>query len=72
MWNVETQKSLAYVCMLKPFSFPSLELRDPNLFQHDIGTVHNVSSTKTFLTMFLWKKLSVLQQSLDLKPSECF
>ncbi|MCI4387006.1 hypothetical protein PGIGA_G00069260 [Pangasianodon gigas] len=52
------------------YSFPSLELRGPNLFQHDNAPVHKASSMKTWCVKVGVEELECPAQSPDLNPSE--
>ncbi|XP_047015897.1 uncharacterized protein LOC124628872 isoform X2 [Ictalurus punctatus] len=52
------------------YSFPSLELRGPNLFQHDQAPVHKASSMKTSFAMVGVEELECPEQSPDLNPTE--
>ncbi|MCI4389300.1 hypothetical protein PGIGA_G00096420 [Pangasianodon gigas] len=52
------------------YSFPSLELRGPNLFQHNNAPVHKVSSMKTWCVKVGVEELECPAQSPDLNPTE--
>ncbi|MCJ8746632.1 hypothetical protein PDJAM_G00144070 [Pangasius djambal] len=52
------------------YSFPSLELRGPNLFQHDDAPVHKASSMKTWCVKVGVEELECPSQIPDLNPTE--
>ncbi|MCJ8734572.1 hypothetical protein PDJAM_G00236930 [Pangasius djambal] len=54
----------------KLYSFPSLELRGPNLLQHDDAPVHKASSMKTWCVKVGVEELKCPAQSPDLNPTE--
>ncbi|MCJ8743566.1 hypothetical protein PDJAM_G00095640 [Pangasius djambal] len=51
-------------------NFPSLELRGPNLFQHDDAPVHKASSMKTWCVKVGVEELECPAQSPDLNSTE--
>ncbi|MCI4381354.1 hypothetical protein PGIGA_G00250880 [Pangasianodon gigas] len=57
-------------CTLETLHFPSLELRGPNLFQHDNAPVHKASSMKTWCVKVGVEELECPAQSPDLNPTE--
>ncbi|XP_053531694.1 beta-sarcoglycan isoform X2 [Ictalurus punctatus] len=54
------------------YSFPSLELRGPNLFLHDDDLVHKASSMKTWCVKVGVEELECPAQSPDHNPTEHF
>lgn len=65
--KLEAHNCLACLCMLLDYNFPSLELRGPNLFQHDNVPAHKVSSITCFAKVDV-DELECSAQSPDLNP----
>ncbi|MCJ8743348.1 hypothetical protein PDJAM_G00093060 [Pangasius djambal] len=68
--SVPTHSHNGFFSIAYHYSFPSLELRGPNLFQHDDAPVHKASSMKTWCVKVGVEELEGPAQIPDLNPTE--